>query len=43
VRTGLPLRVAIIVCLVAVLALGVWPSPLVGEAAQATSAFLAGH
>src|SRR5204862_415982 len=40
VRTGLPLRVAIIVCLVAVVALGLWPNPLVGEAAAATRAFL---
>jgi NADH-quinone oxidoreductase subunit N len=43
VRTGLPLRTAIIVCLLAVVALGLWPNPLVGEAAQATSAFLGGR
>jgi NADH-quinone oxidoreductase subunit N len=43
VRTGLPLRAAILVCLLAVLALGLWPNPLVDQAAQAASAFLAGR
>jgi NADH-quinone oxidoreductase subunit N len=42
VRTGLPLRTAILVCLLAVVALGLWPGPLVDQAAAATSAFLAG-
>jgi NADH-quinone oxidoreductase subunit N len=43
VRTGLPLRAAIVVCLAAVVALGLWPNPLVDQAAQATSAFLGGR
>ncbi len=43
VRTGLPLRAAITVCLVAVVGLGLWPGPLVEEATRAASAFLQGH
>jgi len=43
VRTGLPLRAAILACLLAVVGLGLWPGPLVEQAARATSAFFAGH
>jgi NADH-quinone oxidoreductase subunit N len=40
VRAPLGLRAAIAVCLVAVVGLGLWPTPLVDEAAKAASSFL---
>ncbi len=43
VRVGLPLGVAIAVCLLAVVGLGLWPSPLVDEATTAAGALWAGH
>lgn len=39
VRSGLPLRAAIALCLAAVLGLGLWPGPLLAQAAHAASAF----
>ena len=43
VRAGRPLQAAIAVCLVAVVGLGLYPRPLVEEAARAASAFMQGH
>jgi NADH-quinone oxidoreductase subunit N len=43
VRPGGALAVAVVVCLAAVVGLGVWPNPLVKEAAAATSALFAGR
>jgi NADH-quinone oxidoreductase subunit N len=41
VKAGIPLRLAIIVCLAAVVGLGLWPAPLVDGASRAAHAFLA--
>jgi NADH-quinone oxidoreductase subunit N len=43
VRAGRPLQAAIAVCLVAVVGAGLYPRPLVEEAAKAASAFMQGH
>jgi len=43
VRAGSALQTAIFVCLLAVVGLGLYPSPLVEEAARAASAFMQGH
>ncbi len=40
IRAGASLKAAIVVCLVAVVGLGLWPRPLVEEAAKAASAFM---
>ncbi|MCY2959155.1 MAG: NADH-quinone oxidoreductase subunit N [Planctomycetota bacterium] len=42
VRSGLPLRAAIVLCLAAVVGLGLWPGPLLAEATRAASAFAGG-
>lgn len=42
IRPGLPLRAAILVCLAAVIALGLWPTPLVDSATRAAGSFLSG-
>jgi NADH-quinone oxidoreductase subunit N len=39
VKVGVPLRLAIVVCLAAAVGLGIWPSPLVESAARAAHAF----
>jgi NADH-quinone oxidoreductase subunit N len=43
IRAGGPLSAAIAVCLAAVVGLGLWPGPLVEEAARAASSFMQGH
>jgi NADH-quinone oxidoreductase subunit N len=43
IRAGRSLQAAIAVCLVAVVGLGLYPRPLVEEAARAASAFMQGH
>jgi len=43
VRAGWPLSAAILACLAAVVAFGLWPSPLVDQATQAASALLGGR
>jgi hypothetical protein len=43
VRAGPSLQAAIAVCLVAVVGLGLYPRPLVEEAAKAASAFMHRH
>ncbi|MBE2250777.1 MAG: NADH-quinone oxidoreductase subunit N [Myxococcus sp.] len=43
VKAGFPLTVSIVVCLVAVVGLGLWPRPLVDEATKAASAFMPKH
>lgn len=43
VRAGRSLQAAIAVCLVAVVGLGLYPRPLVEEAARAATAFMQGH
>jgi NADH-quinone oxidoreductase subunit N len=42
VRAGLPLRAAIVLCLVAVVGLGLWPGPLLAQATRAAAAFTGG-
>ncbi|MDP1918125.1 MAG: NADH-quinone oxidoreductase subunit N [Myxococcales bacterium] len=43
IRAGLGVKVSIVVCLLAVVGLGLWPRPLVDEATRAASAFMQKH
>ncbi len=43
IRAGLGVRLSIVVCLLAVVGLGLWPRPLVDEATRAASAFMQKH
>lgn len=43
IRAGLGLKLSIVVCLGAVVGLGLWPRPLVDEATRAASAFMQKH